>query len=89
MQALSYSEIQRRETYSMGGWNLADDDTPRPPEMSPLDSAQCRRWARDEHRSALHTLPVDTCRQKLEPTPYECFRHGVGGSAAADRGHRR
>jgi len=35
--------INRREAYTWGGWNLADDDTPKPPELSPLTSAQARR----------------------------------------------
>jgi hypothetical protein len=45
---ISTAEIHRRECYSLGGWNLTDDDSPRPPEVSPLDSAQCRRWAKGE-----------------------------------------
>ena len=58
MQTISTAEIQRRECYSYSGWNLTDDDSPRPPEPSPLDSAQCRRWAREEHRNEVHTLQV-------------------------------
>lgn len=42
----------RRECWTAGGWNLADpvdDDAPRPPELSPLASAQSRRaWREDE-----------------------------------------
>ncbi len=29
-----------RERYHHHGWNLSDDDTPKPPECSPIDSAQ-------------------------------------------------
>jgi len=30
----------RRETYILGGWNLADDDLLHPPEVDPMSSAQ-------------------------------------------------
>lgn len=40
----------RRECFIRGGWNLTDDDTPRPPELSPLASAQSRRAWREEAR---------------------------------------
>jgi len=45
MIAFSHADHQR-ERYIYGGWNIADDDTPKPPEVSPLDSAQSRRAAR-------------------------------------------
>jgi hypothetical protein len=42
--AVTYTETDnRRESWTAGGWNLSDDDVPRPPELSPLDSAQARR----------------------------------------------
>jgi hypothetical protein len=33
-----------------------DDDTPRPPEAGPLDSAQRKRWAAEGDVYALHSL---------------------------------
>ena len=33
-----------RERYHHHGWNLSDDDVPCPPECSPVDSAQRKRW---------------------------------------------
>ena len=46
---MDWSEQEhRRESFIHGGWNLADDDTPRPPELSPLASAQSRRAWREE-----------------------------------------
>jgi hypothetical protein len=47
MQTLNPAEIHRRERYSLSGWNLTDDDLPNVPEISPLDSAQAKRWARE------------------------------------------
>jgi hypothetical protein len=39
----------RRESWTVNGWNIGqDDDCPRPPELSPLDSAQSRRAWRPE-----------------------------------------
>jgi hypothetical protein len=39
-----YTEADnRRESWTAGGWNLADDDAPRPPEVDLLSSAQARR----------------------------------------------
>jgi len=35
-----------RERYHHHGWNLADDDAPKPPECDPLSSAQHRRWVK-------------------------------------------
>jgi len=35
----------KREAYISGGWCLRDDDTPVPPEVDPLASAQARRAA--------------------------------------------
>ena len=29
-----------------------DDDMPRPPEVSPLDSAQAKRWAAGERKTS-------------------------------------
>ena len=46
---MDWSEQEhRRECFVNGGWNLVDDDTPRPPELSPLASAQSRRAWREE-----------------------------------------
>jgi len=42
------AEQQRRECWIRGNWNLADDDEPRPPELSPLASGQARRAWRDD-----------------------------------------
>jgi len=40
-----YSEADnRRESWTAGGWNLADDDVPKWPEPDPLSSAQSRRF---------------------------------------------
>jgi hypothetical protein len=50
-----------REKYTTGGWNISpeiDDDTPKPPEPSPLDSAQSRRAA-----ALLSPLAGNTHRQ--------------------------
>lgn len=33
-----------RVQYYHHGCNLSDDDTPKPPECSPIDSAQRKRW---------------------------------------------
>ena len=33
-----------RERYSQNGWNIADDDTPKPPEIDALSSPQHRRY---------------------------------------------
>ena len=43
--AVIYTEAHDcREQWTWGGWNLAtDDDAPRPPEPSPMASAQSRR----------------------------------------------
>jgi hypothetical protein len=54
-----------RESYIHGGWNLADDDAPRPPEVDPLSSAQARRYWRlapaAGHQSEAHSrhIPQD------------------------------
>jgi hypothetical protein len=41
--------IAQREQYNWAGWQVVDDDTPRPPEANPLDSAQARRaWRLDQ-----------------------------------------
>ena len=45
---------RRREQWISGGWNLIDDDTPRPPESDPLASGQRKRWLR---QSMLRVLP--------------------------------
>jgi hypothetical protein len=34
----------RREQWVYGGWNVGDDDAPKPPEPDPLSSAQSRRF---------------------------------------------
>jgi hypothetical protein len=49
---ISPAEIHRRSDRRAE----MDDDLPNVPEISPLDSAQCRRWAREEHRNEVHTL---------------------------------
>jgi hypothetical protein len=42
--AVIYNETDnRREQWVWGGWNVGPYDVPRPPELSPLDSAQARR----------------------------------------------
>jgi hypothetical protein len=43
-------EQQHRERCWAGGWNITppDDDLPNWPGLSPLDSAQARRYARQE-----------------------------------------
>ena len=52
MIAFSESDY-RREQLINGGWNLADDDRPRPPEPDPLSSAQARRaWREQQEPSA-------------------------------------
>lgn len=38
----------QRECWVAGGWDLCDDDCPRPPELSPLDSAQRKRWVKSQ-----------------------------------------
>jgi len=54
-----YNETDnRREAWTAGGWNLADDDVPRPPELSPLDSAQARRASK-------HLSPAGGAQPKL------------------------
>ena len=50
--AMSRDEVIRRESWIRGGWNLRDDDTPSPPDLDPLASAQARRAARLEDRPA-------------------------------------
>jgi hypothetical protein len=44
MQTITRAEIHRRSDRRAE----MDDDLPNVPEISPLDSAQCRRWAREE-----------------------------------------
>jgi hypothetical protein len=55
MIAFSQADHQR-ERYIYGGWNFADDDTPKPPELSPLDSAQSRRAARQNQAPPDHRV---------------------------------
>jgi len=55
MIAFSQADHQR-ERYIYGGWNIADDDTPKPPELSPLDSAQSRRAARKNQAPPSHRV---------------------------------
>ena len=43
-----------RERYHHHGWNLSDDDVPRPPECSPIDSAQRKRWIKSLERDCRH-----------------------------------
>ena len=52
-----------RERYSQNGWNIADDDTPKPPECDPLSSAQHRRYMKSlqsigRHQST-NTVNID------------------------------
>jgi hypothetical protein len=48
-QTEEQQDQHRRERFTVNGWNLGqDDDSPRPPEVSPLDSGQARRAWRDE-----------------------------------------
>lgn len=45
----------RREQWTWAGWHLMDDDTPKPPELSPLASAQSRRaWRLREPAGPAH-----------------------------------
>ena len=62
---ISPAEIHRRSDRRAE----MDDDLPNVPEISPLDSAQCRRWAREEHRNELHTLQVYDAVGRIERTP--------------------
>ena len=39
------TDTDLREAYINGGWYLRDDDTPAPPELDPMSSAQSRRAA--------------------------------------------
>lgn len=41
-----------RECCLNGGWHLADDDIPNPPECDPLSSAQSRRARREAEQTA-------------------------------------
>ncbi len=68
MIAFSHADHQR-ERYIFGGWNIADDDTSKPPEVSPLDSAQSRRAAR-----------LDRCPPGVETifTPMNMRVHSTG-----------
>ena len=45
---LNRDEVIRRECWIRGGWNIRDDDTPSPPDLDPLASAQARRAARQD-----------------------------------------
>jgi hypothetical protein len=38
------------EQWISSGWNLCEDDCPRPPELSLLDSAQKKRWVKSQSR---------------------------------------
>jgi len=49
MQTFNREDLERLR-YSVTRWNQADDDTPRPPEVSDLASAQAKRWAAEELR---------------------------------------
>jgi len=47
-QAEQPQEQHRRERLLVNGWNIGqDDDSPRPPEPSALDSGQARRAWRE------------------------------------------
>ena len=57
--AVIYTETDnRREQWVWGGWNVAPDDVARPPELSPLDSAQARRAVK-------HLAPAGGAQPKL------------------------
>jgi hypothetical protein len=57
--AVIYTETDnRREQWVWGGWNVAPDDVLRPPELSPLDSAQARRAVKQ-------STPADRAEVKL------------------------
>lgn len=48
-QTEQQQDQNQRERFTVNGWNLGqDDDSPRPPEVSPLDSGQARRAWRNE-----------------------------------------
>jgi len=56
---MQWNEKDRgREQWATGGWNLSDDDVHRPPELSPLDSAQARRAVKQ-------STPAGTAQPKL------------------------
>jgi hypothetical protein len=57
MQTLTPADIERHRC-SVSSWNETDDDCPRPPEVSPEDSAQRKRWARQSEMYAVHTLSL-------------------------------
>lgn len=49
---LNRDEVIRRESWIRGGWNIRDDDTPAPPDLDPMASAQARRAARLDDQQA-------------------------------------
>ena len=55
MQTLNPADLERLRC-GLSSWNQPDDDTPRPPEAGPLDSAQRKRWAAEGEVQVLHTL---------------------------------
>jgi hypothetical protein len=56
---ITFSDDQiRRDSYILGGWNLANDDIPRRPEPDPMCSAQARRaWRECEPLAQAQPLP--------------------------------
>jgi hypothetical protein len=42
----------RRECFTAGGWNLADDDASRVPECEPMASGQRKRYLRESAPAA-------------------------------------
>jgi hypothetical protein len=52
VQSITAAEIYRRSDRRQE----TDDDLPNIPEISPLDSAQAKRWAREEQPEVLHRL---------------------------------
>ena len=50
MQAVTRTDIQHHNAYP-DCWSVIDDDMPKPPEVSPLDSAQFRRWAKEQQKT--------------------------------------
>ena len=55
-----------RERYSQNGWNIADDDTPKPPEIDALSSPQHRRYLKSLQCSGCHK-PEDGININVDP----------------------
>jgi hypothetical protein len=64
---ITFSDDQsRRESWTAGGWNLADDDVPQRPEPDALSSAQSRRFW-------LQSAPADRAQRDVNgaAVPYQ------------------